>query len=173
MMTYFNSTDAELLATGEYPNYINYSEGIWFDQRTGELMTRDWMIWTRLNYWHQCYKQIGMVWRFDRTPHTYKYKHRNSVVQTAKLMGLHLKLVGSLNKLYARCDCEGRGVLDTARSTLGKDWKRALKNLVSKDLVKVEGDAVIINPDFILTRDNWPTKYKRQRLQDAYERSAA
>jgi len=172
-MTYFNSTDAELLATGEYSNFINFSEGIWFDQRTGELMTRDRMIWERLNYWYNCYKQIGMVWKFDPDPHIYRYKHRNSVVQTAKLMGLHLKVVESLNKLYARCDYAGKGTLDTARATLGRNWKRALKNLVSKDLIKVEGEQLIINPCFLLTRDNWPTESKRQGLQDGYERHAA
>jgi len=168
-MTYFNSTDAELLATGEYSNYINYADGIWFDQRTGELMTRDRMIWERLTYWYRCYKQIGKVWKWEPLPHSYKYKHRNSIQQTAKLMGLHLKVVESLNKLYEKCDCEGRGTFDTARSTLGKDWKRALKNLFSKGLVKIEGESILINPSFILTRDNWPTEYKRKRLQVRYE----
>ena len=79
-MTYFNSTDAELLATGEYSNYINYADGIWFDQRTGELMTRDRMIWERLTYWYRCYKQIGKVWKFILQKHF----HNKIIIKNSK-----------------------------------------------------------------------------------------
>ena len=175
-MTYFNSTDEELLATGEYANYINYAECIWFDQRTGELMTRDKMIWDKLTYWYKCYQHIeeqraGKVWKWESMPHSYKYKHRNSIQQTAKLMGIHLKVVESLNRLYQQCDCEGRGTLGTARNALGRNWKRALSNLESKGLVKVVGTEVVINPDFILTRDNWPTPSKREHLKRNYNQT--
>lgn len=176
-MTYFNSTDEELLATGEYSNFMVYAEGIWFDQRTGELMTRDKMIWERLTYWYRCYKHIleqraGRVWKWEKPSHRYKYKHRNSVKQTAKLMGLHLKIVESLNKLYQECDSEGKGTLATARKTLGRNWKRAIRNLEGKNLIKVNGDTISINPSFILTRDNWPTASKREALLSKYEDAA-
>ena len=168
-MTYFNSTDEELLATGEYSNYINYAEGIWFDQRTGELMTRDKMILTHLNYWYNCYLQLGKIWKFEKPPHSYKYKHRNSVLQIAKLLGIHLKTVTSLNELYKQCNAEGTGTYESARKAFGKDWRRAIRNLQSKNLLKVKGEELIINPSFVLARDNWPTLSKRQNLKQQYE----